>query len=218
VRKYAPDARSFLDVGTGTGFVLAGLRTRFPHLRLVGGDLLVEGLEVARGRLAGIELLQIDARRIPYDAEFDAVGAFDVAEHIDEDELVFSQLAQAVRPGGVVLVTVPQHPWLWGPLDEFSHHRRRYTRSELQAKLRNCGLRVERATSFVTTLLPGMVASRLLARRHATFEPEREYRAARLIRAPLAAAMRIEEAVIASGGSLPVGGSLLAVARRLIDV
>ena len=131
IAKYARDARSFLDVGTGTGFVLAGLGARFPHLRLVGGDLLAAGLDVARTRLPEAELMQIDARRIPYDADFDAAGAFDVAEHIDEDELVFSQLAQAVRPGGVVLVTVPQHPWLWGPLDEFSHHRRRYTRSEL---------------------------------------------------------------------------------------
>jgi SAM-dependent methyltransferase len=214
LRRYAGDARSFLDVGTGTGFVLAGLRARFPSLRLVGADLLAGGLDVARTRLPAAELLQIDARRIPYDAEFDAAGSFDVAEHIDEDELVFSQLAQAVRPGGVVLVTVPQHPWLWGPLDEFSHHRRRYTRSELKGKLTGAGLRVERVTSFVTALLPGMLASRLLARRQETFEPDREYRAARVIRLPLAAVMRGEEAMIALGVSFPVGGSLLAVARR----
>jgi SAM-dependent methyltransferase len=217
LRKYASDARSFLDVGTGTGFVLTGLRARFPELRLVGGDLLAVGLDVARTRLPGVELLQIDARRIPYDAEFDVAGAFDVVEHIDEDQVVFSQLKQSVRPGGIVLITVPQHPWLWGPLDEFSHHRRRYTRLELSAKLRSGGLQVERITSFVSALLPGMIVSRLVARRRSTFELEREFRAARLIRLPLAAAMRAEEALIALGVSFPVGGSLLAVARRPAD-
>jgi SAM-dependent methyltransferase len=175
-------------------------------------------LDVARRRLPGAELLQIDARRIPYDSEFDAVGAFDVAEHIDEDELVFSQLAQAVRPGGVVLVTVPQHRWLWGAPDDFSHHRRRYSRSELDNKLRRAGLKVERLTSFVTTLLPGMIAARLLARRQSEFQPEQEFRATRVVHAPFAAAMRLDEALIGFGISLPVGGSLLAVARKAAQV
>ena len=70
----------------------------------------------------------------------------------------------------------------------------------------------------MTALLPGMIASRLLARRRATVQPEQEFRAARLIRLPLAAAMRVEEAMIALGVSFPVGGSLLAVARRPPEV
>jgi len=212
LRRYARDARSFLEVGMGTGFVLVGLGVRFPTLRLVGGDLLAGGLDIARTRLPNVELLQFDARRIPYDSEFDAVGAFDVAEHVDQDELVFAQLAQAVRPGGFVFITVPQHRWLWGPPDDFSHHRRRYSRSELKAKLQRAGLEVKRLTSFVTVLLPAMMASRLVARRQREFQPDREFRTARSVRAPLAATMRAEEALIALGVSLPVGGSLLAVA------
>ena len=77
----------------------------------------------------------MDARRIPYEAEFDVIGAFDVIEHIYEDAAVLQQMHRAVRPGGGIIVTVPQHRFLWSKQDEFSCHFRRYTRGELMSKV-----------------------------------------------------------------------------------
>ena len=212
---YFPAARSLLDVGCGTGYVLAGLRESMPELRLVGGELYPEALEIAQRRLPGVELMQLDARELPFEAEFDAAGAFDVIEHIDQDQAALDSIARAVRPGGGVLLTVPQHRWLWSANDEYGHHRRRYRRGELVAKARAAGLDVLRTTSFVSLLLPAMFVSRLRQRGPIeSFDPMTEYRCSPGLNALLERVLGLELALIRRGVSLPAGGTLLVVARR----
>jgi SAM-dependent methyltransferase len=214
--RYFSRATSFLEVGCGTGFVLAGLHARLPDFRLVGGELDPEGLRVARRRLPeAVDLYRMDARLIPFEAEFDVVGAFDVLEHVDDDERVLQQLAMAVRPGGGVLVTVPQHPSLWSASDDVALHRRRYTRSELLAKLDRAGLDVVRVTSFVTLLLPGMLLNRKRIR--SGEDAMRECALPPGLDRWLERTMRAERSLIRAGVSFPVGGSLLVVAKTRAD-
>jgi SAM-dependent methyltransferase len=212
VEQYAPRATSFLEVGCGTGFVLTGMQARVPRLRLEGGELDPDGLEIARRRLPGVPLIRMDARRIPFEDEFDVVGAFDVIEHVDEDEIVLQQMTRATKPGGTVLVSVPQHPSLWSFADDIGHHKRRYTRPELLAKLRGAGLRVERVTSFVTLLLPLMFLSRRRAR--SADQALQEFELSTRVDRWLERTMSVERRLIRAGVSLPAGGSLLAVATK----
>ena len=212
VAEHFPGARSFLEVGCGTGFVLAGLERAFPAMRLAGSELFPEGLPFARRRAPGAELFQMDARAIPFADEFDVAGAFDVLEHIDEDERVLAELFRAVRPGGGIVLTVPQHPWLWSAMDDFSHHRRRYTRRGLVERVRRAGFTVERATSFVSALLPLMMLARLRKRRAA--DPMEELRIHPAANRVLRVVLDAERALIGRGVSFPAGGSLLVVARR----
>jgi SAM-dependent methyltransferase len=215
LRRYFPEARSFLEVGCGTGYVLGGLREAFPELRLAGGEYYSPGLPFARSRLPGVELDQLDARRLPFEQEFDVVGAFDVIEHISEDQEALAQLRRAVRPGGGVLVTVPQHPRLWSPADDYGEHKRRYRRRELVEKVRAAGLEVERVTSFVSLLLPAMIASRFLDRRRAEdYDPTAELKTGPALNRAMGGVLAAECALIRAGVSFPVGGSLLVVARR----
>jgi SAM-dependent methyltransferase len=215
LRRYFPSARSFLEVGCGTGFVLAGVARASREMTLAGGDLLSAGLGFARERVPRAAIYQLDARRLPFEEEFDVVGAFDVLEHIDEDQEVLSEMTRAARPGGGVLITVPQHVWLWSAEDEAGHHRRRYSRSEVVEKLTRAGLSVERVTSFVSVLLPIMAASRL-SRRAGSRDVDslRELSFPRPLDAALEMTLVAELALIRAGFSLPAGGSLLAVARR----
>jgi SAM-dependent methyltransferase len=211
-----PQATSFLEVGCGNGYVLGAVAARHPEMRLVGSDLSAAGLAHARARAPGATLLRADARELPFDGELDVAGAFDVIEHIPEDEAVLAAMRRAVRPGGGVLVTVPQHRWLWSETDRYSGHQRRYTRGELVGKLAAAGLRVRFTTSFTTLLLPAMAASRAwqaVSRR--PYDPGREHRAVGRFDALLELAMRVEAAAIARGAHLPAGGSLLAVAERI---
>jgi hypothetical protein len=95
-------------------------------------------------------------------------------------------------------------------------HKRRYTRRELASKLRAAGLDVLHCTSFVTMLLPVMYASRL-TKRQPVADSERdvyEFELSSVANAVCAVAMRVDEGLIGMGLSLPVGGSLLAVARN----
>jgi SAM-dependent methyltransferase len=200
---------SFLEIGCGTGFVLSGIRQAFPGIRLLGSEVATDGLGFAAERLPGIPLIQMDARGIPFSQEVDVIGAFDVLEHIQEDEKVMAEVHTALKPNGFFVITVPQHMWLWSAVDDASKHFRRYTKPELHGKLARQGFRVLFSTSFVFLLLPAMLLSRQKQK------ADCELRLPVWMNAACAACMRLEEFFIRCGIILPVGGSRLVVAQRI---
>lgn len=157
-----PNASSYLEIGCGNGFVLDAIARSRPWKRVAGTELHPAALKYARERAGeSAELLQVDAREIPARESFDLVGAYDVIEHIDEDEAVLSEIRETLRPGGGALITVPQHPWLWSRMDEISFHKRRYRPGELEKKAREAGFEVLRTTSFNMLLMPLAVLNRM---------------------------------------------------------
>ncbi|MGH7738652.1 MAG: class I SAM-dependent methyltransferase, partial [bacterium] len=110
----------FFEIGCGTGFVLQALERETAGLELFGSEIHLEGLRYARERLARTELFQMDAQHIPFRNEFGGIGLFDVLEHIADDQAVLRQVHQALVPGGGLVVTVPQHAFLWSRVDELS--------------------------------------------------------------------------------------------------
>jgi SAM-dependent methyltransferase len=213
VRRLFPEASSVLEIGCGTGYTLGALRKSLPRAQITGTELFEEGLHVARGRWPEIRLLQADARSLPFGSDFDLVGAFDVLEHIEDDVNALSELRRVVRPGGGILVTVPQHQWLWSAADDYAQHQRRYSRSELVSRVEAAGFQVRMVTSFVTIALPVMAVSRigrrLKAQNQHDFDPWAEFRIPRLVNSIFEAFAGAERYAIARGVSLPAGGSLL---------
>lgn len=118
-----PPAR-VLDAGCGWGLTLDHLeKHNYPTV----------GLDISRQTLDRIDredrtLIEADlTQALPAAVEpFDAVLALDVIEHIDDDRAVVARLGQVVRPGGVVIVSVPALPALFSEFDEVQGHRRRY--------------------------------------------------------------------------------------------
>lgn len=214
MQRYAPDAKRMLEIGCGTGFVLRQISRSFPNCRLSGTEVLAAGLAYAGARVPGAELFQMDARAIPYEDEFDVVGAFDVLEHIEEDETVIAEVHRSLRAGGRFIITVPQHRWLWSRQDEYACHVRRYTLKELSERLARCGFRLSYTTSFVSLLLPILYASRLRKRADGEFDATDEMRISPLANRLLGWVMAAEFAMIAGGVRFPAGGSLLAVATK----
>lgn len=161
LQRYFPQAKTFLEIGCGTGFVLSGIEQAFPKLNLYGSEIFTRGLGFAAQRLSRAELFQMDARKIPFENEFDLIGAFDVLEHIQEDATVLAQMYQATTSRGGIVLTVPQHPWLWSQADDYAHHVRRYRAQDLKTRVERAGFKVVRMTSFVSLLLPLMLISRM---------------------------------------------------------
>ena len=128
------------------------------------------GAQAAQGRTAGTDGCAV----LGIERAFDLVGAFDVLEHIDRDEEALRGMYTALRPGGGLVVTVPQHRWLWSEADSFADHARRYTRGELTQRMHDAGFELLWATSFLTFLLPLVSTSRLLTRRR-SYSLEREF-------------------------------------------
>lgn len=214
--RYFPHARSMLEIGCGTGYVLRGIARHVPQLRMSGSEIFLEGLSFAARRVPAADLFQMDAQRIPFVDEFDLIGAFDVLEHIADDERVLREIHHALKPGGGALFTVPQHPGLWSAQDDHACHVRRYRRYELADKLRASGFRILFSTSFVSLLLPLLAASRWRKRRASE---EREMTGEFRLPAPLNAALygmlRLERRVIQSGLRFPIGGTRLIAAVKL---
>jgi SAM-dependent methyltransferase len=211
---YFPDAGSFFEIGCGTGFVLRGVRETSPRLRLAGSEIFGDGLVFAGARLPGVDLYQMDARQIPFEREFDVIGAFDVLEHIVEDDVVLRQMFRATRPGGGILLTAPQHRFLWSASDEHAMHQRRYSRAELRRKVERAGFRIQRMTSFISLLLPLMICSRMRRNSSRNFQVWKEFEISRPLNAVLGTILAAERAMIEKGLSFPAGGSLLLIAKK----
>jgi SAM-dependent methyltransferase len=215
IRRHAPTATSFLEIGCGTGYVIAGIAQALPRARLWGSEIFTAGLAFAARRLPGAKFIQMDARNIPFQDEFDAIGMFDVLEHISEDSAVLQQAHAALKSGGVLLLTVPQHRWLWSHADEVAHHVRRYPAHEIHAKVAAAGFEIQHSTSFVALLLPAMYASRA-RKKNAQSESSAggELALPRPLNAIFYGFMALEIALIRAGLKWPVGGSRLVVARK----
>ena len=108
-----PSLGSLLEVGCGTGFLLGELRDRFPGAALAGCDILFDSLRYAQPHLPRVLMFQADACRLPIERRFDVVIALDVIEHLDEDAAALREMFRVVERGGGLVLTVPQHQWLW---------------------------------------------------------------------------------------------------------
>ncbi|NKI67902.1 methyltransferase domain-containing protein [Collimonas pratensis] len=215
--KYCAEFRSFLEIGCGTGFVLSGIANAYPKARLQGSEIFTTGLVFASEKQSAIDFMQMDARNIPFVEEFEAIGAFDVLEHIVEDEQVLTQIHNALKPSGIVILTVPQHDWLWSPVDDYACHVRRYSAKDIHLKVSAAGFEILRSTSFVSSLLPAMFISRMLqkGRPRKNMEATAELKISVWLNYLFEAMLRAEVELIRGGVSLPIGGSRLIVARKL---
>lgn len=219
VSRFAPDARAVLEIGCGTGYVLATLRETLPQARLTGSEVDANALSFAKSRLGnGVEFIQMDGRAVPFVEEFDLICAFDVLEHIEEDKIALAEIHRALKAGGAALLAVPQHPLLWSWLDEYGKHKRRYRRRELADKCRRAALTVVFETSFVTSLLPLMAASRFLSRFRTDRRPAAELMLPRWLDRLCEAMLESERIAIRAGMRFPVGGSRFVLARRFAEV
>lgn len=84
-----------MEIGCGTGYVLSGLSAS-TDFQLSGSDIHVEGLKYAKQRVPSAEFIQMDATEMPFETEFDAIGAFDVLEHISDDELALKNIHKSL--------------------------------------------------------------------------------------------------------------------------
>lgn len=145
-----PPAR-VLDVGCGWGVTLEALERR--GYRATGLDVSRRALE--RLDRPGRDLIEADLTQDLASTEtYDAVLALDVIEHLDDDRSAVSRLGRLVRPGGVVIVSVPAGPELFGEFDAVQGHRRRYLPDALQTTFSDSGLEIRSVLWWGAWLLP----------------------------------------------------------------
>jgi SAM-dependent methyltransferase len=190
--------------------VLKAISSENPRLAVTGSEIYLSALDYAEKRVPHANLIQADVCRFPFESAFDLIGSFDVLEHIDDDALALQNIHKALKDDGSLILTVPQHKWLWSAYDDMACHKRRYSREELRAKLKNAGFKIIRMTSFMTFLLPMMAVSRFKK----TPDPTALLFINRTMNSFFYQINRIEQILINHDINLPIGGSLLCIARK----
>lgn len=203
-----------VDCGCGTGHNLRLLR---PHGHAVGFDLSEGGL--TRARAAGLTVIRGDVTRIPLaSSSFDVATSFDVLQCVEADEAAVREMARIVKPGGVVVVTLAALDALRGDHAEVWQEVRRYTPASARRLMETAGLTPERVSFMFASLFPLMASVRLVQRVTRRFG--RQVSAETDIAVPagpvnlLLTALVSAEAALIRHVRMPIGSSLLVVARK----
>ena len=203
------DTPVLVDVGAGAGGVTAILG--WPPGRV----LAVEGSEalvrIARERHALPAIVGSTGRLPLPEASVGIVTLLDVIEHLDDPVGALRDAWRALEPGGVVVVAVPAHQWLWSRADELLGHVRRYTRPLLREHLEAAGFAQEFSSHVFSWLVPPVWLQRRLATTNDS-QLGLDKTSVVVDRAALVLT-RIEQSLIRRV-SLPFGTSIVAVGRR----
>ena len=149
---------NILNVGIATGKTTEML-SHFGKVTSVEYDHTT--CEFVRGKL-NIEVTEASVVSLPFSNDsFDIVCAFDVLEHVEDDQLAIRELNRVCRTGGFMYVSCPAFSFLWSSHDLINHHFRRYTAASLR-KLIQFGFNVQYVTYFNFILFIPIAVYRLL--------------------------------------------------------
>ena len=138
-----------LEVGSGIGN-----QTRYfaHHERVVASDIDPFYTETLRKTFADRPNVRVASFRFPLDEaahddlnreRIDSIVCLNVLEHIENDRSTLRDFARVLQPNGHLALLVPSMPSLYGTLDKYLHHFRRYDKEPLRALLQDCGFEVE---------------------------------------------------------------------------
>jgi SAM-dependent methyltransferase len=212
-----PPGGHILDIGGGNGWVARALIAA--GFRTVLVEPGYEGAENARTHRRLPEVINATLEDAGFaSGSVPAAGLFDVLEHIEDDERFLRTVADLLKPGGYVYLTVPAQRWLWSLADVDAGHFRRYTTDLVRERFERAGFTVPYVTYFFEVLvLPAFLLRSLpyslgLTRRG---DPRTEHTGGSpKVSALIERLLKREIDVIAARRTLMTGTSCLLVARK----
>lgn len=200
------------ELGCGTGGNLVELAGRH---EVVGVECSPHALAHARESLGDriIEGSLPDNIDLP-PASFDLVLLLDVLEHIEDDAASARTAFHLVRPGGIVVATVPAYQWLYSPRDADHHHFRRYGKQPFAALWNLPDAETLLLSHYNSLLFPAAAMVRLVSKCLSRETLPGDLRVPpRSINTLLTRAMQSERELLGRV-PLPCGLSLVAVIRK----
>lgn len=203
-REFAPEVAVVANIGCGAGTFTAMLAAAGYRVNASEPDPVP--FAIAQKRLPdGCTIENKGVLDIEGEGRFDAIVMHDVLEHIEDDAGAVEKLSILLKPGGLLLMSVPAMQSLFGRHDEQLGHYRRYSRSSLRRVLGG-SLEVRTVRYFGFLSIPIVwVFSKKLRREYPDVESEGIGVAQRIYGMICDIERRVPE---------PLGTSLLAVARR----
>lgn len=212
LEKYLGDRRNLniADIGCGAGGVVD----------LLGSYGMVTGVDKDRhivkfNKKNGRRVVCGDLGKLNFpDSSFDLVTLLEVLEHVDDDLNGLREVFRVLKKRGIFFISVPVFPFLWSSHDFASHHKRRYTKKELETKLLKTGFKILNISYFDSFLFPVILFYRLWAN---LFDKEKNK--SNFINYPpfinfLLKLIFCSEAFFLKVFNFPVGVSLLVIAKK----
>lgn len=134
-----------LDAGCGPGNFISRMKH---HYKVFGIDFSVDALQFCLEKHATPTFVSNLEELSVQNNSLDTIVSLEVLEHLDHDLKAMEEFFQALKPGGVMLISVPAFKFLWGAHDEWFGHRRRYTKEELCQKLKKAGFQISYCSYF----------------------------------------------------------------------
>jgi len=167
LRTLTPDSQKrIVEIGCGTG---GNLKELSRYYSVMGVDLSPEAVKYAVRRVnAPIELGDFrDVLR--YDRQWiDGVLLADVLEHVKDDKNFLEDIISALKPGAIVVITVPAFRFLWSRHDVALGHLRRYRQDDFCLLWEGLPVKKHFCSYFNCLLFPLIAAARLLVQNNAS--------------------------------------------------
>ncbi|RCK80093.1 MAG: Glycosyl transferase, family 2 [Candidatus Ozemobacter sibiricus] len=145
-------AARVLEIGAGIGNLTSRFLPREAYFATDTEEHYLATLQSRFGHDGRVKVLRFDLAAPPPAELFvpapDTIVCLRGLERLDDDRPALARLFEILAPGGSLILLVPQGPHLFGSLDEAVPHRRRYTRTEITARLEEAGFRLERLDDF----------------------------------------------------------------------
>lgn len=149
-----------LDAGCGCGLMLKDLQK---YGQVFGMDYSEDAIQFSKQLFQGEVKQGALPNKVPYAKEsFDIILALDVIEHIEEDAEAINSLRELLVEDGIVIITVPAYMFLWSSHDAVHEHKRRYTKKELEQKIKISGFNVIKSSYYNTLLFPPIFLARFI--------------------------------------------------------
>lgn len=215
IDRYAPAPAGggkprLIDIGCGTGGLLDETRDRF---EAIGLDSAARAREACERRGHRVRPCWLPGDLPVEPASADVCVMSDVLEHVEDDRGSVLAAAARLREGGILICTVPAHPWLWTARDAAHEHKRRYTRRGYEALFEGSGLREEFTGWYMAWLMPLLLGERMVLK----LLGDPDFDDVRMLPGPVNALLRAVfglERFTLGRIPFPFGGSLISVHRR----
>lgn len=204
---------TLLDIGSGNGEIANVLRGKWSHFTLVDvSAFLCENICKKYNGRNDVAVLQINGQSLPFaDNSFDAVTMMDIIEHTADDRAAAKNAFQVLKPGGVLFISVPAFPFLYGIRDKELGHYRRYRKKELLEKLTEQGFLVRSVFYWnLLGVLPYFISEKILRKPLWGFARQPEYFVSRVINKIIYFWLLAESKI----HLLPFGLTLVAIAEK----
>lgn len=140
------------DAGCGTG-LLAKKMELFGDV--IGIDISFYALSLAKKR--GIIVKRASVEKLPFRSKtFDVITSIDVLYHkkVKGDKKAVAEFFRVLKPGGVLIVRVPAHTWLYTEHDRRVQTKHRYSKREIRELLSSVGFRIQKLSYSHAALFP----------------------------------------------------------------